>query len=219
MPILDISRDELGPQRGQATLVYLQAVMVAPDDPLMRRRIFEAFDAARIINALDEAPDDAFPTPEQTRVLMRFGNEAPRLAEVSEDSNRPYFHGVTTGLVLAAIIHRRDAGHPRANLGDVMDLVSKRLSGANDLTLSRGTINNVVWPKYRCVAHLWAAYVHAAIQGRDGTCPCRLDRLADFLAIAEWYRVEGEGFRPKQSDRPVLAAAETWRMPTGPTGT
>lgn len=132
-----------------------------------------------------------------------------------EESQKALYHGIATGLTLAGVLHRRDTGHPRAQVGAVMELVAKRLAGVGDFKLTVKTMNNAVWPRYRSVAHLWAAYVQAALVNRDPIFPCRLDRLADFLHVAEWFRAEGEGWRPKQSDRPVLDTAESWRLQKG----
>jgi hypothetical protein len=99
MPILEISRDELGPRRGRATLVYIQAVMLWPEAPPARHLAFAAFDATRIRDALNEAPDDLFPTPDQMRELLAFVSEAPRLRDITEDSKKALFsrHSDGTG--------------------------------------------------------------------------------------------------------------------------
>ena len=124
---------------------------------------------------------------------------------------------LSTGLLLGlsfakSFIDAIPAVH--AQLGAVMDTVAATLTGVGGIALSRKTIDNTIWPRFRCVAHLWAAYLWGAAPG-DRTFPCRLDRLADSLTVAEWFRAEGEGFRPKGSDRTVLSAAESWRMPDG----
>jgi hypothetical protein len=216
MPVLEISQEELGPHRGRATLVYIEAVMLWPDAPERRGRAFAAFDADRMKNAIPalDAPDDiAMLTHRQLHEILNFVSGAPRLSDIREDSQKAFVHGVACGLVVGEIIRRRDAGHARAQLGTVMDAAAAILTGAGGVPLSRKTLD-AVWPRFRTVAHLWTAYLLTAATSGEPTFPCRLDKLADFLSVAEWYRIEGESFRPKQSDRPVLLADKTWRMPS-----
>jgi hypothetical protein len=217
MPILNITWDELGPHRCTATLSYIAILMLWPDDPEQRDRAWRAIGAAQIEkHVLDEAPNDIlFMTNQQLREVLSFTLTAPRLPDVSEESQRPNLHGAAAGLILGHVLHRRDTGRAEARLGAVMDDVSAKLSGVGGIRLSRKTLEAASsWPRFRCVAHLWMAHLWAATTSGEPTFPCRLDKTADFLAVAEWYRVEGEGFKPKYSDTPLLPADATWRMPS-----
>jgi hypothetical protein len=212
MPVLNISRDELGPRRGRATLGYIETIMLWPTDAAQQSRARKAIGATRINNAI---PDDAAEeqlTHRQMREVFHFLAGSPPLADIRREARRPYCHGVAAGLVLCEILHRRDVGSRRAQLGAVMDAVAATLAGVGGFGVSRKTIDNSVWPVFRSVSHLWGAHLWVSAGG-DRAFPCRLDRLADFLTVTEWFRVEGEGFQPKQSDRTVLDPEETWRMP------
>jgi hypothetical protein len=215
MPILDITRDELGPHRCTATLSYIAVIMLWPDDPEQRERAWRAIGAAQIEKrVLDEAPNDiSFMTNQQLHEVLSFTLTAPRLPDVSKVSNQPYMYGVAAGLILGHILHRRDTGHADAKLGAVTKDVSAKLSGAGGIRLG-GKLLEITWPRFRCVAHLWMAHLWASATSGELTFPCRLDKIADFLAVSEWYRVEGERFTPKYSDTAVLWADETWRMPS-----
>lgn len=217
MPILEISRDELGPRRGRATLGYLETVMLWPTDAAKRDWANKAILATRIDDAISEpgAADRLSLTHDDWVIVAHILRNAPPMRDIQKECPKPYCRGLAAGFVLCGILQRREIGDPEAQLGAVMDaVVESVLPGARDFkfALSRSTLDNTVWRKYRCVAHLWASYIWRGGTG-DWTFPTRLDRIGDFFNVAEWFRREGENWWPKGSARPVLDPLHTWRMP------
>jgi hypothetical protein len=221
MPVLDISRDELGPLRCRATLSYLLTVMLWPTNAAKRDWAHKAILATRIDDAISEpgAADRLSLTHDGWVDIVHFMRSAPSLRDVQEECAKPFCHGLAAGFVLSGVLHRREIGAPDAQLGAVMDSVVESVlpPDARDFkfALSRSTLNNTVWPEYCGVAHLWASHIWRGISAGDWTFPARLDRLSDFLTVAEWFRREGEAWRPKGGARPVLDPLDTWRLPEG----
>lgn len=75
------------------------------------------------------------------------------------------------------------------------------------------------WSRFKCVAHLWAAYLAFMELANDAGLPdlhivdASPESFLDFLAIAEWYRHRGEGLLPHAQTVPTLDPAATWRSP------
>jgi len=64
------------------------------------------------------------------------------------------------------------------------------------------------------VSPLWVAHKHMIDFYSEREFPCRFDRLAEFLAIAEFFRAEGQKLKTKQSPTPtILPPTETYRLP------
>jgi len=49
-----------------------------------------------------------------------------------------------------------------------------------------------IWPVYRPVAHLWAAFLHRSDIGTGRPFPCAVDDFADFIRLASGFRELGE---------------------------
>ena len=83
-----------------------------------------------------------------------------------------------------------------------------------EMHLSQKTIDNTVQPRYRSVAHFWAAYLDRSQETDSTTLPCRGRDLPLFLATAEAYRRRGETIRSApQATTPVLRPGEAVMIP------
>jgi hypothetical protein len=119
--------------------------------------------------------------------------------------------GAIAGFVLSDFLGWRSLSPRRAQLDRIKKEVAPRFG------VSKSTVENTCWKKFRHVAHLWAARIIVVTDCRDlgvsCTFPCSADDLPQFLAVAEVYRKEGEAARPTQSSKgTVLKAGETWRV-------
>jgi hypothetical protein len=120
--------------------------------------------------------------------------------------------GIVAGLVLARLINRRESRPAEATLGRMKQEVSKAVSPKWGDGYSPKTIDNVIWPAFAPVAHLWASWLLCKEKG-SAPIPCEASVAPKFLAIAEAYRSAGEAFRAKKATTPVLDPSATWRVP------
>jgi hypothetical protein len=84
--------------------------------------------------------------------------------------------------------------------------------GAN---ISRSTLVNTILPRFRPVAHLWAAHSYEALHGEDRQFPCSFERVRDFLAMAEFFRERALAIKFPQRRDALLRADEAWTLPPG----
>jgi hypothetical protein len=92
-------------------------------------------------------------------------------------------------------------------MGDIINDIAQQSS---EHGISAKTINNTVWPRYRCVSHLWAAYIGGPKKG----CPCTEAELPDFLGAAEAFRLAGERTKAwKSPEDRILRPEEMARLP------
>jgi hypothetical protein len=127
---------------------------------------------------------------------------------------KPFLHGVIAGNVLHNVLDLIACDPGNASLGKAIEMAlpaAKQLSSSTfNCTISSSTFNNTVWPKYRCVAHLWAAFYARAMFDDRRDFPCVVDDLPAFLADAEAYRVLGESRKTKRSPKgEILVPGET----------
>lgn len=126
---------------------------------------------------------------------------------------KPYYHGMFAGNVLHNVLGLIACDPDNASLGNAIEMAL--LAFPPGKQLSKATFNKTIWPKFRCVAHLWAAYFSRSVFDDRRPFPCTLDDLPAFLADAEGYRVMGETRKTKQSRETILRAGEIIRLPEG----
>ncbi len=181
-------------------LSLVQAVMIWPDDPVARDRAERAATVAlgrQVAELLSR---------ELLLELATMGASA--IADINRDANDRLTHGVIAGTILRFIIHAA----VRPQTMTMQEIIGFQ---AKELCMAPKTINNRSWPKWRCVAHFWAAFLQ--LQAENGPTyphPCRLDDFARFLGLAETFRELGERAQPRQSPRPVLRPGECVRLPS-----
>ena len=127
---------------------------------------------------------------------------------------KPFLHGVTAGNVLHNVLDLIACDPDNASLGKAIEMAllpAKQLSSSTfNCTISISTFNNTIWPKYRCVAHLWAAFYARTMFDNRCEFPCAVGDLPAFLADAEDYRVLGESRKTKRSPKgEILVPGET----------
>jgi len=212
MPFLPIGKSAIeSPTRFD--LAKIEAIMLFPEDEA-ERALVERAAAARVAVETAEKEQIHAAKGDAIAQLLRYVHEAPRLSEIvaGEKFFRRHLFGRVAGIILTETLARREL-HPNApNMGHV----KKRLgAGLKNLKVSKATIDDTIWPRFACVAHLWAAYLALMETTGSDVFPCQVRHFPGFLAVAEANRIEGQNYRIKQASRPVLDAEKTWRVPDG----
>lgn len=196
--------------RWDAALV--EATMLWPDDEQMRWRSLAATAAALVASPTDDTPLHLPNSQVDLKRLALFLRMAPRPDEFREDAKARFVWGLSAGFRLHRAVNF--AGNPAmATATQANKDFCDRLAGTWQIRPK--TLDNQVWKKFRCVAHLWAAYRDP---GRAPTFDGPLVQpagLAVFLDLAERYRLIGESTRGKQSAGTVLKPGEAVVLPPG----
>jgi hypothetical protein len=217
MPCLDLTPDMIGENRTRLTLAYIESVMLWPNDEMQRKRGMEA---AKRKNFLETWNSSARQGPLSTitstvddlGATFEWLTSAPRLEDVQEEAKRPFTHGVLAGLILGEVLAWNDINPTMSGVGQVMDSIVKRFSGEILLNFSRSSLDNIIWKKYKSVAHFWAAYIIDA-EPENSIFPCKLARTTEFLALAKFFFLRGVKHRGKQSSGFLLNEADSWTVP------
>lgn len=192
-------------------LATIEAFMIYPDSEDDREQVLNA---AKIEFALENrwAFDDC-----STELLALSARTLP-LTNLQQNAKDWFVKGMIVGMVLHNQIANHCIGNTSATKGklirDATNIFEKSSNGGI-IRVSPKTFNNNIWPRYRSVAHYWAASYSAGVidDYPNGAFPCRLDRLAKFLADAEAYRLKAEATVPKQASSSILDPAETLKLP------
>ena len=140
------------------------------------------------------------PSPEHIGPILAFATDALPLKVIHDRVRQPFMHGCAAGLLLL-----RAATH--ASIPQHFKLSDIKHDIAGTFTVSVSTVDNTIWPAFRPVAHLFAAYLVRALEG-ETTFPCRLVELPLFLARAEDFRSRGEAIFPPRRSDPMLRPGE-----------
>jgi len=179
-------------------LAKIEAVMLWPDDEAVRARMLNSVLVALAITASNDF------TREGLVDLAKHAAVAAPMADIRKDAQERFPQGLYAGKILREAVGYNDINPDRARLGVVMDKATKQFTGRSH-TNSK-ILHNKIWPRYRRVAHFWAAHIHIALEDRSGF-PCQLADLLLFLAIAREYQRLGEAIRQPHSPTAVLAAS------------
>ena len=186
-------------------LSVVECHMLWPDDLQARSLATRATTAEFGRRALPHMPDHLM------RDIVPALVAAPPIGQAQAAAGKPFFEGYVAGMILHHVVGAVATDGDDASMGWIM---SKIANDVRPRRLSKKTIENTLWPKYRRVSHFWAAYVERSYS--ETVFPCRLEKLAEFLSLAEAFRVAGEATRTKQSPRPtVLLPHECVTLPVG----
>jgi hypothetical protein len=192
---LALRRDCLG-DTTRLDLAVVEAHMLWPDDERARQRSIET---ATVQFGLSIS--STFPQQILAGLLPIAAGAAP-LPELQESAKKPFFHGILAGRILYGAVRGAIAAAADRSMNLVYDDIAKSIPAAQ--RLSRKTIENKIWPKYRPVAHFWASYVDHALAKGDSAFPCSVGRLGEFLAVAQAFRRLGETMSTPQSPTTIL---------------
>ncbi|PVE26431.1 hypothetical protein DC522_01315 [Microvirga sp. KLBC 81] len=193
-------------------LAIVEAAMLWPDDEGARDAWLRAARLETLRHPPEGVADHDF-----LRELFAMALETPRILDLNPAANERMRHGTVAGWVFHEAVRRSDINglvQFGSVAADVTEFLAKRLRGK--IRISKKTFDNAIWPRFRSVAHFWAAYVSNTLYASEQSqaFPCRLDGLVPFLGISEAYRLKGETLRGKQAADTLLRPSETVRIPT-----
>jgi hypothetical protein len=186
-------------------LLTIEAMMLWPHDAERR----EVALVAGSIEALREIKDQL--PREELEALTDLLCVSQRVSDLRGEAERAIIDGLRAGQFLIEVI-----GQVRLGLNPKMELVADQVCAALGLfadAVSGRSFRSHVWPKYRPVAHLWAATQSLHGDANISAFPCDLGEIIDFLALAEGYRELGEQARTHQAPAPILIPGEAVMLP------
>jgi hypothetical protein len=213
VPILDLRPDCLN-KPSRLDLARIEVVMLWPQDETQRARALEAAAVQSLGEMVEQLGADETPvaiTVSDLKALTRRILGAPRLTALQQEVRRPFTRGLVAGLLLYEVVGWASLNPAIAGLGRVKAHIVKRRIFPR---VSVKTIDNIIWPSFKPVAHLWAAYQSIRLSTRDVAFPCRIRDLQEFLSTAESFRQAGERLKPKQARETILDPNKTWRPPS-----
>lgn len=208
LPYLEIDQQMLDAGGALQVMWRIESWMLWPHDEMKRRESIETASIETIredirLQVAANGPNAAVPlTAGELLGLSESMRSTKLLRDIHEEAKGAYLHGLTAGYIATYVLKWSTIDGDRAGIQSAKAEALVRIAkcGGNGLPkISSRTIENWIWPTYRPVAHLWAAYCLAVECDRRAAFPCRMDDVASFLAKAEHLRQLGEKFRPKQS--------------------
>ena len=218
MPIIDFPEDDRLPE----LMVHsIAALMLFPDDDYCRSVARKYGYACAIAAALASASQSAIDaTPPDIRRQLRawISLYAERAISDGEIRHR-LVQGSIAGQLLHETIGRSDIYPNSPSMGLIKRKLAAHASDRFSTGISVSSIDNIIWPRFKPVSSLWAAYVSGAgiaLERGDGIgpFPCRPMEVGNFLATSEAYRKRAENLKLPQASRSILDPGETWRVPS-----
>ena len=187
------------------------AVMLWPNEPEKQKRSLQAFYASK-----PELISDGQTVVATAADLQAFASvirEAPSLEAMARESERPFSFGFIAGKLLEHSVGFLSIDPSRASVSRLKKELAARFAKHR---ISVKTIDQTIWPQYRAVAHLWAAYIFLRSDGPKRAFPCKPGELGTLLATAEIYRHRGETLKVSRSPEPtILRPGEAATLPEG----
>jgi hypothetical protein len=207
---LEFQTDLCRPTRFDVALI--EAIMLFPDDEVWRAKTATS-------SFVEWVGDDASTfTQERLAMHQRLTRDALPISEVHKEINiERHVRGVITGsflhnVLVANILDLRQRSKNAIAL-DCLKPFKRTRERLDGFKLSLSTWNTEIWRTFRPVAHLWAASQRRAKKDGDLAFPCRADRFVEFLADAEFYRLQGEKITTARAHEPILRPGEAFALP------
>jgi hypothetical protein len=221
-PVLELTQAMVGPQRTELTVAYLQAAMQWPDDPVGRRDVMKTAHALQMRETLRNVP-----AAREALALQAFeaGFEAKSSEEIRQAGGDRYYQGCLAGEFVLRALLIDELGRTEDGRASPVKLESIKAAMTSPAVralhrkrdVSRSTLDNKIIPRFRPVAHLWAAYVFEAKYYGRQAFPCTLERVPWFLWAAESLRERAvtlkQPRRPGSRRNTLLSANEAWVLP------
>jgi hypothetical protein len=192
------------------TLAYLEGIMLWPglDDEAARAEYGDTVAAQYVA---DNVPD--LPLGPLGPEALRWIADAQPLSNIHERVKSRYYEGCLAGYILCELIDP-PKGTPAKNLAEAKRRAADGLRGALGRSLDIKRIDNVIWPRFKPVGHLWGAYIGNMRRSGEDTFPCRLDFLPKFLALACLMLRRGAAYRAPHSPVALLDIGNAWQLPS-----
>jgi hypothetical protein len=143
---------------------------------------------------------------------------SPSYEEIMACFEKAFREGSIAGEMLFLLRQMNDAnlrGGPSINkVIHIFENCDTKESGKDNNPANRRFWKETVWPKYKSVAHLWAAY----FLWMENKCPDEYSLDSDkglivFLNVAEKFRKFITSFLPHGCKEPLISDDETWLPP------
>ena len=231
MPMLEITPEMVGPNRTRLALGYIESVMFWPLDAEQRAEADKTTTATWLKDTMNDVP-----SAKRAALAAEWMDWAGLLADavplrkLQPETAKPFSYGMMAGRVVNTMTYYAARGEPAKLTAAKQEAVDafRRIGSSNrflasssakhrqHLAVTVSTFDNVIWPRYRPVAHLWAAYTNSALLLRNATFPCTLGALPQFLAVAQVYADEGMALTlSRRRGETLLRADELWHIPPG----
>lgn len=204
MIVLPIDQSSIDNPR-RIDVAQIEAVMLWPDDEAERKR---SMLLGRCLSERELMKEGRLPLA-AIEALADAAVDAPAPSDMANAAADVFVNGIVAGRLLNSAVSAAEQQPADAAIQANVKRISESLYPR--WRLRPQTINNSVWPRYRRVSHLWAAFIFSS----DGVFPCRHRDLGTFLATAEAYRELGENTRTRQSPSTVLRPGESVTLPAG----
>ena len=187
------------------------ATMLWPDDEGMRQKALAAI-AIELMFQSGNHPQPA--TPAERKEFMTLIRTVPTIADYEGPQKTGYKRGMIAGSLLYQAVASAGRDPDNVEFGEIKKRLASRFDATDHVSLS--TVDNTIWPAYRCVAAYWAAYIGQGERADDAPIPCAPAALGEFLKLADHFRIRGEAIRPRQSSEGMLLRqGETVMVPAG----
>lgn len=214
-PVLELTHAMVGPNRTDMTRAYLTSLMYWPDDPAQQREVMKTAAALHLRATLGTVPAarDAI-ADHVDMVSMALDALPPR--KIRESAEQRYYQGCLAGEFLSEAFADDLRGRPvKLEHYKAAMTAPRRRKLHERMNISRSTLVNTILPRFRPVAHLWAAHVYAGKYLGDRELPCSVARVPEFLLFAEIIRERALAMKfPKRRDA-LLREDEAWTLPPG----
>ncbi len=191
-------------------VALIEAIMLWPDDENWRGR-------AALSSYIEYAGDVAAvsPRPIDRLVHQKMARRAFPIEAVQEEVKKERFvRGTIAGkFLLKSVIKTllKEDNQKQSMASIARDCLGPFLKAGYRVQMK--TWDNEIWPTFRPVAHFWAASIMLKTKNTSTPFPCDYHQFAEFLADAEFFRVEGERLRTPNSPTKVLRYGEAFTLP------
>jgi len=214
MPALEITAEMIGPHRTQLDLAYLRGVMIWPDDPGQRAERMKTETADFLSASMAAKPAADYSSEDvQWPDLVSIAKDAMPARTFTKQETVRIRHGMLAGQLLGGAVTNDARAPGRWKLANLKDDTIAQIRNRDDLRISRSTLENIILPRFKPVAHLWAASLYRTFYEGDHEFPCALDHLPDFLALAKFFGREGTRIKAPLRRESLLDCDKLWFIP------
>jgi hypothetical protein len=194
--------------------LYVLAVMCAPDDPSQAERLFDALCLEDLYIATQILGEGGAPvwSSMSCATAIAIAHRPPVGDLVKQLVSKKWLAHIACGYILRRIISRHQHNPGRATFADAAATI-EHFCQRN--SISGGMSQNVIrhlWPQYKSVAHLWAAW--SAIQD-SGLGEQPIERwFPTFCGTSQWLLEQGAAIVLSRSNgQTVLDPEHAWILP------
>ncbi len=190
----------------QLDLPAVEVMMLWPDDEAARERAIEISTSQFFYGLRDHLNRD------DLIALVSMFKDQPPTEELWEQARPLFVAGMRSECICAEAVGI-------TGMGSALYLKTIRHSVCGDFgkhgqSIDDRNFQNHIWPKFRKVAHFWAATLHQQESASAPVFPCSVSQLPEFLGLAEGFRRLGEATRTRRGTQ-LLIHSESIQLAQG----